>query len=419
MAVGQRRGPHRPHGARPPLQTVVALALLTLAACDGGPRSVAEGVGEPIVLDSTDVRVLGTSESIAEVRDLEVLPDGSVWLLNSLEPFFVGFGPEGALLGIHGSEGGGPEEYRFPSSLVAGGIDGEAWVFDLRRHALVEVSEPESAWSEMPLPRDALPPGSLMGGMDMMSPIVRTARLGDEIVLPRTTGSMDDGLFSFRLAILGADLLALDPATDSVRTVVALGDVLDDPAAGFERTDGGVPLWYRLWAACGDDRIRVHDRVRNELRTFGPDGAELEPVALPPVRLTSVTPRQFARAVFPLREAEITGAVGRELTSADSARALNEMAQSLQGTPEQLAAYLPRYVDLRCGDDGDVWMQPLDLERGGLAGGPAWLRVAPDGTTDEVHMPARFDPYRFTGGRIWGVQRDELDVASVAWIEEP
>lgn len=34
-------------------------------------------------------------------------------------------------------------------------------------------------------------------------------------------------------------------------------------------------------------------------------------------------------------------------------------------------------------------------------------------------LPERFDPYRFTGDRIWGVLRDELDVASVAWIETP
>ena len=56
---------------------------------------------------------------------------------------------------------------------------------------------------------------------------------------------------------------------------------------------------------------------------------------------------------------------------------------------------------------------------GGMRGGPAWLRIAPDGETREVRFPERFDPYRFTSGRIWGVLRDELDVASVAWVEDP
>jgi hypothetical protein len=37
----------------------------------------------------------------------------------------------------------------------------------------------------------------------------------------------------------------------------------------------------------------------------------------------------------------------------------------------------------------------------------------------EVRFPERFDPHRFTEGRVWGVLRDELDVASVAWLPAP
>jgi hypothetical protein len=142
-------------------------------------------------------------------------------------------------------------------------------------------------------------------------------------------------------------------------------------------------------------------------------------VDLPPSRLTEVTPLEFARAVFPLRQAEVTGAVGPRLTPADSVRLLNQMAQQLEGTPEQLAAYLPRYVDFRCSEDGTMWLQPIDLEVGGLKGGPAWLRVTSEGEIHKVFLPVRFDAFRFTRDRIWGVQRDELDIASAAWIEFP
>jgi hypothetical protein len=253
----------------------------------------------------------------------------------------------------------------------------------------------------------------------MMSPGVRTERLGNDVVIPRTSMRTweDAGIYAYRLALLAADLVALDIESGGAGEVVALGDVLSDPAAGFELTEGAFPLWYRLWAVCGDDALRVYDRGLNRIRGFTADGVELTPVALPPVPFSEVTRRQFARAVFPLVAAEAAGRVGARLSAADSAQLLNDMLQRISGTPEQLANYLPRYVDLRCSDDGTLWAQPFDLDLGG--GGAAWLRIVPDGATHEVLLPPSFDAYRFTDGRIWGVQRDELDVASVAWVEVP
>ncbi|HSM59311.1 MAG TPA: hypothetical protein VK849_00885 [Longimicrobiales bacterium] len=395
--------------------TLVGMSLVVVTGCK---RNHGTDQGGPLRLSQSEVHVLGSSEAIALVRDLEVLPDGTVWLLNSVEPFFIGFGPNGERLTAHGESGGGPEEFRMPSAFTTRGWRGEAWVLDLVRHALIRVSQP-GEWSQISLPREEMPPGSLRGGMDMMSPAVRTARIGDEVILPRTTGSMEGGLTSFRLAILGADLVALDPETGLVREIVGLGDVLDDPSEGFVATEGGFPLWYRLWAVCGGEEVRVYDRVRNQLRGFSPEGEELPPVRLPALHRTEVTPREFAQVVFPLRQAEVTGAVGSRLTSEDSVRVLSEIEQGIEGQPHELAAYLPRYVDFRCADDGVMWMQPLDLEVGGLKGGASWVRIARDGEVREVHLPERFDAMRFTPDRVWGLQRDELDVASVAWIDLP
>jgi hypothetical protein len=397
--------------------TVVLLAALHGSACAPDSGSAAAQNQRPLTLAASDVHVLGTSESIAQVQDLDILPDGSVWVLNSVEPFFIGFGPDGRVTATHGNAGGGPDEFGMPAGFVDGGFEDGIWVFDYRRNAFTRVSSPNGGASRFALPRDAVPPGSVVGGRDMLSQTVRTARLGSEIIVPRTRGSLSSGVASFRMAILGADLVAVDPNTGAARDVVALGDVLDDPTAGFVATDGGFPLWYRLWAVCGGNRIRAYDRARNQLRGFTGAGDEVDPIDLPPVRLTEVTPRQFARAVFGLRQAEVTGAVGPRLNAADSARILNQMIQGLKGDPAQLAAYLPRYVDFRCSEDGTVWMQAFDPEVGGLQGGPAWLRIEADASVQEVRLPERFDALRFTPSRIWGVQRDESDVASVAWIE--
>lgn len=399
------------------LSGAAVLPGAALLACGDVPG---EGdAGAPLDLGASAIEMVGTSDSLSVVRDLEVLADASVWILNSQEPYFMGFGADGEFLGAHGSPGGGPDEFPMPSAFVTGGWEGGAWVLDLMRHALIRISRPDADWEEFSLALPSLPPGSVRGGMSMLSSSVRTARLGREIILPRSSAMMEGGVLHYRFGLLGADLIAIDPETGGTRTLLALGEVLDDPSSDFIPSDGGFPLWYRLWASCGENLVRVHDRVRNQLRGFDVAGAEVDPVDLPPVPFTEVSPRQFAPAVFALRQAEVTGDVTTRLTAEDSLRLLNRMADMVQGAPHELASYLPRYVDLRCSEDGTMWLHPLDLDAGGLSGGRLWLRIAPDGAAREVRLPERFDALRFTPSRIWGVYRDEFDRPSVAFIPLP
>lgn len=401
----------------------VPLALLALVGCEGSPDGAADDASR-LQVHAADLHVLVTSDSIADVEDLAVLPNGTVWVQNSVEPYFIGYGPQGDVLGAHGHAGGGPDEFGAPSGFVVGGLDGAAWVFDRRRHALIRASSPDEAGAEVPLPRDAIPPVSVLTGMSMLGSTVRTAKLGDEVVLPRRHGTGEFEAISYWITIWNADLVALDPEAGSVRTVLSLREAMGDLTPHFEGLSGGFPpfpLWYRLWAVCADSEIRLYDFVRDELRGFTAEGVELAPVPVAPP-FTKVTPRQFARAVFDIAAAERAGAVTPgvgEMSSADSAQILTGLVERLEGTPEQLAGLLPKYVDFRCAADGTMWLRPLDLERGGLDGGPAWLRITPDGEKREVRFPERFDPYRFTSRRVWGVLRDELEVASVAWTDAP
>lgn len=398
----------------------VALILASQGSCDS-----VESRGNSITLREAEVRIIGTSELIASVQDLEVQPSGVIWVLNSAEPFFIAFGPDGSVTGSHGHRGGGPDEFDSPAGFVVGGIDDSPWVLDRQRHRLISVSEPSGPRREFALPDDALPLGSVSGGMNLLSPLVRTARFGDEVVLPRRSAVPGADIFAFWLGSWSADLVAFHPAMGATRLLVPLGEVLGDPTPHVELSTGGLPpfpLWFRLWAVCSDDEIRIYDRLRNEIRGFRRDGTELVAMTLPTPHFTEVAPRQFARAAFDLVVVEGAGAVTptvAEMSSADSARLIEQSVRRLDATPQQLANILPRYVDLRCGDDGTIWIRPLDLEVGGLGGGPTWLRIARDGGVGEVRFPPRFDPYRFTDGRAWGVQRNELDVPSVAWIAVP
>ncbi|MDH3223554.1 MAG: hypothetical protein OEO23_07550, partial [Gemmatimonadota bacterium] len=136
------------------------------AGCGGGDETLAGAAGVRR-LSSDLVHVVGTSDSIAAVKDLQVPSDGSVWVLSTQAPHFVGFRSNGELIAAHGGAGGGPEEFAAPAAFVTG-WDDEAWVFDYRRHGLIHVSRPEGLWTESTLPRDVLPPGTLVGGMGMM-----------------------------------------------------------------------------------------------------------------------------------------------------------------------------------------------------------------------------------------------------------
>jgi hypothetical protein len=261
-----------------------------------------------------------------------------------------------------------------------------------------------------------------MTGLGMMGQTVRVAALGDEVVLPRWSGEGEFSAIDFWTTMWAADLVALDPGTGSVRTVLSLGEVMGDLVAHFEPLSAGFPpfpLWYRLWAVCGDE-VRLYDFVRDEMRGFSAAGAELDPVPVPPP-FTQATPEQFSRAAFDLaaaeRAGEVTDGVGT-MSPADSAELITGLVGRLEGTPGQLAGVLPKFVDFRCADDGTMWLRPLDLERGGLRGGPMWLRIH-DGEVREVRFPERFDPFRFERGRVWGTLRDDYDVASVAWVAAP
>ena len=113
-------------------------------------------------------------------------------------------------------------------------------------------------------------PGTVHGGMSMLSPTVRSERLGGEFIVPRTSATMEDGVLDYRFSFLRPDLVAVESEAGETRILLAFGEVLDDPSGDFIPSEGGFPMWYRLWAVCGDNIVRVFDRMRNQLREVLP-----------------------------------------------------------------------------------------------------------------------------------------------------
>ena len=80
----------------------------------GGPALFASGcLGTtdplpPVVeVPSSAIRALGSSDLLNRIIDLVPMDDGSVWILNGVDPFFVHLSPEGSVLETAGRAGQG------------------------------------------------------------------------------------------------------------------------------------------------------------------------------------------------------------------------------------------------------------------------------------------------------------------------
>ncbi len=367
------------------------------------------------MFEADRVQPFATSEALAYVVDLEVLPDGRVWLLNSAAPYFVGFEADASPIAPHGTDGEGAREFRRPLGLVEGGVGGEAWVVDEARAAMIRISRPDE-WVERGWDPDSIPPGTLMGADDRSYTWLRTVRLGDVVVLPRTRMQGEGSFPSVWRSMWGADLVAVD-STGAARTIVSLGEVLGDPGVDtdFEMEIPPMPMWVRLWTVCGSELVVV-DRPGNAVRRFDPEGREGGPTPLPSPAWTTVSNDQFARSMLEVAAMEAAGAITLEPPAIDTATMLPTIPPRIRGDGARLASVLPRYTAVHCADDDALWLRRFDPDFGGLRGGRDWLRIDGDGSMTDVRFPERFHPFEFEGGRIWGIHLDALDVPSVAWI---
>lgn len=380
-------------------------AALLVAACGAGPQD-----GERRVeVSSEGVHVVGTSEAIARIADLQPAADGRVWLLNSIEvdPFFVELGPDGRVEREFGRSGGGPAEFGAPVALVRG-PDGEVWTYDLLRHALIRISTEERL--DLPLPRDSLSPPQLIGftgaGIFPAPPWLKGTRRNFLFARLRS-GSAEP--FS-GLAFWHADIVGLraDSPAPSLELYTPVADLLGDPASRYSRATKILP--YPLWAVCGDGTVVLYDPLENELRRIAADGRNVTPVALPEERRVELTfDRLLGMAARDYREK----ATGQIPDSAAMAHQFEQMYSQWEG---QSAKVFPEYADLQCTPDGTLWLQPFDVETGPLGRGPKWQRISQDGPRALVTFPEEFTPLRFEPDRIWGTLRDPLGVTSAAWI---
>lgn len=380
--------------------------MLLLGAC--GTDSPAAADGARVEVPLTAIHVVAEPEALARVVDLQPAGNGQVWVLNSVEPYFVVVDPDGQIQRTFGQQGGGPAEFGAPVGLVRG-PSGEIWTYDVTRHALRRISGEKPL--DLKLPPDSLPPGRIVSFQDSG---LRPARPWMESVgagflmgraKPSASGWSAAGLWH-------SDILSVRPDSPGVTLQVrtAVSTLLGDPASRYPGATAFLP--YPLWAVCADGTLGLYDPLRNALRRFEANGQEIGARALPEERRVPMSFDDMFRMIY-RQIAEETSAAERP----DSAKMRSVLEGQFRRTQGTYADVLPEYADLRCVGDDVYWIQPFDVASGHFGHGPQWLRIAADGSRTTVVFPDAFTPFRFDGARIWGAEADSLGAASVAWVE--
>lgn len=381
-------------------------ALVLMGAC-GTEEPTREDA--PVIVRPDEVRVLAMPEGLARVLDVQPAADGRIWVLNSVEPFFVVVGGDGNVERAFGGPGGGPREYGAPVALVRGPGPGEVWTYDVPRHALRRIA-PE-AGRDLSLPADTLAQARLVSfhgaGFRPARPWMARTRDGILVASGRPSTPAWTGIRLWEADIF---LVRTDTPAAPVERRLAVADLLGDPATRYPRATTFLP--YPIWALCDDGGLRLYDPLGNSIRRFDRHGVEHEAFPLPPERRLAITfDRIFGMIYRQYREE------GPSPQPSDSAQMRGAVEAQFQQFAATSADVFPEYADLRCAGEGTVWLEPFDPASVGLGHGPEWWRIEEDGSRTTYRLPQAFTAFRFAEGRIWGTVVDALGVPSVAWID--
>lgn len=404
--------------SRNPISPVLLLPFILPAfACSADVPPESSGSVQTTVIPAEAVNVAEPFDQIAQISDIALHADGTVWVLNTTEPFFVAMSPEGEVLDYRGQRGGGPGELGGPSNLLLAGQPSQVWAFDSRARKLVRVDGPEGETEELFLQLDS--------GLRGVRTISWDDTWGGELSRRWIGGSPDGFLFAHSRVEGGEfrqmwDFDVVHLALDSSATMVlSSGALLGDPVTRYGELGEIHPV--PVWTSCADGSMILYDPLANSVRRLDRGGRETGSHTLPPERLLNVTlERAWALIYRPMMVA--MGSPDGPQTEGfptDSA-ALFEMFKSEAGENILETDLLPEYKHLECVGSGEtVWLQLFDVQSRGrsLGDGAEWLRIGPDGAIRRFVFPESFSPLRFTDDRIWGSHRGEFDVESVAWIE--
>lgn len=406
--------------SRIPTAARAAIALLAFAACGGsgapgsgdwaGTRrdsagiAIVENPAEGMWTDadrwtvSEELRI-GTMDGDAAyqfggISGIAGLATGGVAVLDGQAQDFRIFSPSGEHLRTIGRAGSGPGEFGPGAGPVLVAAGDTLLIPDLMNERLNRYTpdgEPlgsvRVSWQQTGLPMAWAdrPDGTIVTQLRPFAlPGAEGEAGGNDVLVRRgADGLVRDTLMTF----------------ESGRTV--------DFSGGAERAEATIFAPEPVWAPSGDRVVfGVNDDFR--LSVYREDGT-IERIFTMPFTIREVTQED--------RDALMAVMVGLWEDFGLPAEAIDIAKQRIH-----FADTYPAFARVQGGPDGTIWVQELrpltEMSPGdlstvaqGTVGSPTWRVFDSEGVfLGEVEMPDRFQPLRFDGDRILGVQRDDLDV---------
>lgn len=380
--------------------------LLTLLAACGAEDRPQDLMDRPLVL-VPELRVGSVDDEATALtffRQLEIGSDGRIYTLHPQESRIRIHSADGAPAGVIGGPGEGPGEFSSPG--VMGWRGDSLWVLDFRTYRFsyfdpggrfltsrsIPIDLGGTREASPPRPEGLLPDGSIFGSPPAWSSDVAAGKITERVVLRLDERAQPiDTLF--RHSLVNRTWAIEDP-----KGTTGFGSYGAQPFSDTEIVQ---------LSPSGADLVRVERTV-----PASPDEATF--------RVTRVTlegdtlfSREYPYVPRPIDPPLVDSLVrGR-------GEAMTRLPPDFQGAPtparaEELAraslylpAYHPAVSELALGRDGSLWLKREALS----ADSVDWLILSPQGAViGTVTTPRSLTVQAVEMGRVWGMERDELDV---------
>lgn len=350
----------------------------------------------------TDLHI-GTAEGdpdyqFGTIAGIAIGPSGEMFVLDQTGAHVTVFGPDGKHLRTFGGRGSGPGELSPQTQAIMFGTGDTLFVGDLgnQRMNLYDTA------------------GASLGSF----------RIGMEQGLPLRWEGSPTGQIVHQLRDLNLpNQTAGATPPDTMDAIVVrrpdgmLGDtLLQVPSGKTLNFGGGLPEFHLfspepIWAL-GPSEV-VYYGVNNQYRIMRYAHGALQQVVTRPFELSAVTE-------------DDQGMILDAVTRAWQDAGLAPQAITMLRPRIHFAPTYPAYAQFLAGPEGTLWVQRLEVPGEMTAeerktynplqnlGADRWDVFDAEGRyLGEVTMPQRFQPMKFSGWMIYGVQRDELDVQYV------